>query len=424
MTLPDFSVLLLAWNDADPRVAVLGGAALPPTLPLVYRLAAQQPVLAVYPHLPTAPGTDEDRQPPAAPGPFGASKEPIAPRPAALTEVPAAPGVRPLPMPVLSKTSSLQRQSQIIGLDELLPMAPALQPTALQAAAPGAPARSQWPQEDRAAPAGRWQAPAAPYVGAGINESPSPLLGPVSPRARAHEATAPPQARTVDPTNAAAHPARVALRSTLHPLAGDLNFDPDPELPTVPPSAAFDETAGEPGPAEAAALSAPEDDLTPEAPTPPAIGAEPAAAAQELQSQEPILLPVVLVPALDGLNFRMIQYARQAAQLVRGRADFRVIYAPSWPAWLAALEIRNSSGRPLVLYTARLAADFNAAAERGWLLEIERMALRRARLILVPTAELGQRLRAQYGATIGEVRVVPAADEAAVHDTLAEVAAG
>ena len=52
MTPPEFSVLLLAWDDADPTVAVLGGAALPPTLPLVYQLAAQQPVLAVYPHLP------------------------------------------------------------------------------------------------------------------------------------------------------------------------------------------------------------------------------------------------------------------------------------------------------------------------------------------------------------------------------------
>ena len=41
MTLPEFSVLLLAWDDADPSVAVLGGAALPPTLPLVYQLAAQ-----------------------------------------------------------------------------------------------------------------------------------------------------------------------------------------------------------------------------------------------------------------------------------------------------------------------------------------------------------------------------------------------
>ena len=424
MTLPDFSVLLLAWNDADPRVAVLGGAALPPTLPLVYRLAAQQPVLAVYPHLPAE--TDEDHQPPTAPGTAGASKKPIAPRPAAPTEAPAAPGVRPLPLPVPPKTSPSQRQSQIIGLDELLPVAPALQPTALQAATPSAPARRQWPQEVRAAPAGQWQAPAAPYVGAAHNEMPWSAPGPVPPRATAGAAALPLAQATGGPVNTAAPPvARAIFRHPLHhPLAGDLSFDPDPELPRVTRPAASGETGGEPGPAEAAALSAPEDDLTPEAPASPTASAGPPTAAQAPKPREAVPPPAVLVPALDGLNFRMIQYARQAAQLVRGRADFRVIYAPSWPAWLAALEIRNSSGRPLVLYTARLAVDFNAAAECGWLLEIERMALRRARLILVPTAELRQRLCAQYGAAIGEVRVVPAADEAAVRDTLAEVAAG
>ena len=120
----------------------------------------------------------------------------------------------------------------------------------------------------------------------------------------------------------------------------------------------------------------------------------------------------------------MIQYARRAAQLVRDRNDFRVIYAPNWPAWLAALEIRNSSRQPLVLYVASLAADFAAPAERGWLLEVERMTLRRATLILVPDEDLCRRLRAQYGATIGEIRVVAAADEPRVQQVLAEVAAG
>ena len=421
MTLPDFSVLLLAWNDADPRVTVLGGAALPPTLPLVYRLAARQPVLAVYPHLPAE--TNEDRQPPAAPEPAGTPEKPIAPRPAAPTGAAAAPGVRPLPVPVPPKTSPSQRQSQIIGLDELLPGAPALQPTTLQAATPSTPVRRQWPQELRAVPTSQWQAPAAPYVGAADNEILPSAPGPVPPRATgdAEDLT---RAQKMDPTNATTPTTRVTLRPSLHPLAGDLNFDPDPELPRIIRPTGSGKTGGEPGPTETAALSVPEGDLTPEVPAPPTTDAGPPTTAQAPKPPEALPPPAVLVPTLDGLNFRMIQYARQAAQLVRGRADFKVIYAPSWPAWLAALEIRNSSGRPLVLYTARLAVDFNAAAERGWLLEIERMALRRARLILVPTAELRQRLCAQYGATIGEVRVVPAADEAAVRDTLAEVAAG
>ena len=110
----------------------------------------------------------------------------------------------------------------------------------------------------------------------------------------------------------------------------------------------------------------------------------------------------------------MIQYARQAAQLVRGRTDFGVIYAPNWPAWLAALEIRNSSGRPLVLYAASLATDFASPAERGWLLEMERMALRRAHLILVPDEAPAPAPAGHYGEPPGEVRVVAAHDEAAV----------
>ena len=130
------------------------------------------------------------------------------------------------------------------------------------------------------------------------------------------------------------------------------------------------------------------------------------------------------MPAPEGLNFRMIQYARQAAQLVRGRADFGAIYAPSWPAWLAALEIRNSSGRPLVLYATGLTVDRPNPAERGWQLELERMALRRARLILVPDEAVGRHLRARYGSTIGEVRVVPAADEQGISRALREAAAG
>ena len=120
----------------------------------------------------------------------------------------------------------------------------------------------------------------------------------------------------------------------------------------------------------------------------------------------------------------MIQYARRAAQLVRGRSDFGVIYAPNWPAWLAALEIRNSSAQPLVLYATGLATDFANPAEHGWQQEIERMTLRRARLILVPDQNVLRQLRAQYGYTIGEVRVVAAADEQAVQRLLAEVAAG
>ena len=389
MTPPDFSVLLLAWDAADPSVAVLGGAALPPTLPLVYELAARQPVVAVFPHLPAGPGAD-------APHPGGKARGGKAPKSAPsaraavddpLTATGDQPGVRvlagELPGPANGPVSHL------IGLAELQPAAP---PALGRASEPAG--RSQWPA---GATPGTLRAPAAPYVGAS-----TPPPAPARPSAEPRADAAPPK-----PGN--------RLRPAGLPQAGDLRFDPDPDLPRVSRPSSFDEPSEETGPAEAAALAAggAAEPLPPAAPPtenagPPAAGAG----------------PVLRRPAPAGLNFRLIQYARQAAQLVRGRRDFGVIYAPNWPAWLAALEIRNSTGQPLVLYAAGLATEFSVAGERGWLLEIERMALRRASVILVPDEDVCHRLRAQYGATIGEVRVVAATDDDAVRRVLGEVARG
>jgi len=289
-------------------------------------------------------------------------------------------------------------------LNELIPGTDS--PTATDAGTT-LPARSQWPGGPAEQPAGRGQTPAAPYVGATAGATSHPKWAPVHPAAptpaRSASTTAP--ATSVFPTNPNIPPPH---------RAGDLLFDPDPELPLRIVPAPFDEIVAEPGAAEAHDLAAAE--ATPEA---PATTPRPLPTA----APEPALPPRPRLPALDGLNFRMIQYARQASALVRGRRDFGVIYAPNWPAWLAALEIRNTSGQPLVLYAASLAADFVAPAERGWLLEIERMALRRAQLVLVPDETVRRRLRAQYGSTIGEVRVVAAADEAAVQRVLSEVAA-
>ncbi|GAB3872036.1 hypothetical protein GCM10028824_21950 [Hymenobacter segetis] len=215
------------------------------------------------------------------------------------------------------------------------------------------------------------------------------------------------------------------LRPRQNPQAGDLSFDPDPELPAVQHPDAFQETTEEIGAGEAADISAPEDDLVPDAPVAEVLEVAPAAAFTPASETAEPAAPTILAPRLDGLNFRMIQYARQAAQLVQGRAaDFGVIYAPNWPAWLAALEIRNSSGRPLVLYLASLATDLPNPAEHGYQLEMERMAMRRARLVLVPDEALRRRLLALYEDAAGKVRVVAADDETAMQKALGEVALG
>ncbi|WP_345053409.1 hypothetical protein [Hymenobacter glaciei] len=445
----DFSVLLLAWDDADPGVAVLGGSALPPTLPLVYRLATQQPVLALYPHLPAAATQIEDtpQSPLASTATSAASTWPepgIVPSP--LEAETNGPGVRLLLVtaPTGPTPPTPAGSSRLVGLDELLPAVQGALPTAhslslasavaqgaggpLAAANSASAARSQWPAHSGPLRAAGWQAPAAPYAGA-TDESPKATQEP--PQRAARESFPAPPPRPVPTTPFPAEPQVVREAShapetdtavATSPLqAASVSTVPSPADVTVP--ALFDAPVEEMGAAEASDLSAPEDDLVPDI-APPAQTATAPATEAEASAPAPAATWAVRQPTLEGLNFRMIQYARQAAQLVDSRQDFGVIYAPSWPAWLAALEIRLRSGQPLVLYAAALASDTAPAAERGWLLGLERMALRRAHLVLVPDAEVLHQIRTRHPDALGEIRIVPATDEAALQLVLAEVALG
>ncbi|MFD2721782.1 glycosyltransferase family 4 protein [Hymenobacter monticola] len=479
MTPSDFSVLLLAWDDADPSVAVLGGAALPPTLPLVYHLAQEQPVLAVFPHLPEESGvvdgnelagpviaTETTRF--SAQGADAATKASVTEEAFATEDTETsegafgnaafstAAGVRRLDA---VGASEIALPSFLIGLEELATTAtPAEMPAALPApiitaALAPAPIRSQWPTGANAPQHLSWSAPAAPYLGASAPAGP-PVVAPVPPLVPApivREAADLAQAALSWPAGFSPLASSVAAQVLAGlPIAPGADAAKDTKVTGATEEAVateeiqeaeadnrepstslapevFEEITEEIGAAEANDLAAPEDNLTPDIPEETTPIAETAPAYSEAEAvPTPMPAPVLTprTPPLDGLNSRMIHYARQAAQLVRDRSDFGVIYAPSWPAWLAALEIRNSSRRPLVLYAASLAADFAPPAERGWLLEVERMALRRARLVLVPDESVRQQLRQHYGPDTGEVRVLPAGDEDALQAVLQELAAG
>ena len=232
------------------------------------------------------------------------------------------PGVQLLPtVAAKNKTTVPALQSRIIGLTDLAAAdATAADGRAVPGAAtpplassrqvlPTAAGRSQWPTGVHSpALAGQWQAPAAPYLGAGSGAFfPPPPPAPPRPRAAA------PSAGAAGGHNArfqagewrcccrGHHPAPAA------PEAGDLNFDPDPELPAVQHPAVFEQTTAEIGAAEAADLSAPQDDLVPDAPAADDVAPAAAAGAALLPAPAAPSAPTVLIPRLDGLNFRMIQ---------------------------------------------------------------------------------------------------------------------
>ncbi|KUG06964.1 glycosyltransferase family 4 protein [Solirubrum puertoriconensis] len=98
---------------------------------------------------------------------------------------------------------------------------------------------------------------------------------------------------------------------------------------------------------------------------------------------------------LDGMNFRIIQYARHAVRLAHS-TTFDVVFAPDWPVWLAGVEIRHITHRPLVLRVTQLATDLLSPVDRGWGEALERLALPHADRVLVPDQHTAERLQAMY----------------------------
>ncbi|TGE23103.1 glycosyltransferase [Hymenobacter metallicola] len=259
-----------------------------------------------------------------------------------------------------------------------------------------------------AASASSWQAPAAPYAGASMPPPNSWQPAAATLPGTAVALAAPATPGTPPPTDLA--PANTATASP-----GLLHEDE------------FAEATAEIGPDEAAATHQTADNLTlADSEAAPAPSSQPVAATPATEQAAAQVSLVQALQSLDSsgedadLNFRVIQYARFATPLAVSQ-PFGVIYAAAWPAWLAALEIRQATGRPLVVHVQSLAADRDSPADRGWILELERLTLRRADLVLAHTEAVAQRLASFYNLPATRIRVVDADDTAAINDALTHV---
>jgi hypothetical protein len=259
--------------------------------------------------------------------------------------------------------------------------------------------------------------PAAPYVGSSAAPAGLPeITRPATPAAGA-PAGAPTRAYPSAPYVGATHPAE-----SPEAVSAELLSAPRPDyrvpIATLPASPDAVAPGAEPGAAEAAELSSPEPAAAPElvvvppadlpavdattvAPPETSAAAEPASPAPTppADSAEPTVSPA-------DLNFRIIQYARHAARLAHGSA-FELIFAADWHTWLAGVELRQLTRRPLVLQLTQLATDLASPAQRGWVEALERITLPHADRVLVPDEATAARLRQRYRLPAERVQVLP-----------------
>ena len=378
------AVLVLAWDETTPAVrALLEATQAPaPTLTSVLVMVPQAEAphsLSAEEYLPLPP----DLEAPAAP-PLPAAAPALLPAPAPVADArPSPPPVAPTPVP-WAAVRVLRLSSQ--PLPEL----------ARRAGQP--------------LPAPTWMGPAttppAPYQGATALQA-------------ASAAPHPPAAAK------AAGPAATNDNVPTYKAVESLALAPDAEAdwPATAVAGALRqvEPGAQPGPAPAKPPTpAPEPGSWPEAlaalrhPVPPPIPESPAptppASAQ----------PAVSLYDAPNLNFQVIQYARFAVPVALAEAPFAAIYAPAWPTWLAAQELRQRTGQPLVLHVATLAAPADEPLDEaaGWMADLQRQTLHRADVILTETAALARRLCHELRLPGTCVHTVPAADADAVAQAL------
>ena len=469
--LPDpIAVLVLAWDEATPAVRALVEATHAPALPvdsiLVMVPQADAPAhLSAEEYLPLPADT-------YAPAEALATAE--APQKTAATEEPAAAPLaptEPAEADVVAASSNLTEPSAELAPSPTLETLPKeiTAPTwaavrVLRLASHSLPQLAQRAGQPFPTPIwmGPAQAPAAPYLGATslATASPTASLAPglVPPStqtpARKDEpaqiftadadlaplkpvpAATPAPAAALESASPASAPAPVYEPAEALPqgtLETDLPLveDKSNELEEAPSRDLFQEDDFSPSPAQAgwpealASLRQPAPLAAPLA-SEPLSGLPPA-----LDAPAPSLLPAPTSPApaalrpaaghypAPDLNYQVIQYARFAVPIALAEAEFAAIYAPAWPTWLAAQELRQRTGRPLVLHVAALAAgDAPAGTATGWMADLQRQALQRADLILTETSALAERLRRELGLPFATVQAVAAADAPAIAQAL------
>lgn len=260
-----------------------------------------------------------------------------------------------------------------------------------------------------------WQAPAAPYVGSGLlaagGQAPAAPYQGATPGAPTALAGPPAPGSSTMPSAEPAHP--LAAAESDFSLVGGRPADAAP-AEDAPVAAAHTTTEQPEAPQLAAAVPAPDD--APDAAAQPA--ALPPMQVHATLAQELAALGHNPPDATAAdLNFQVIQYARFATSWACGK-QFAVIYAVDWPTWLAAMEIRQLTGWPLVLHVHSLAHERAAPTETGWAVALERLALRRADLVLAASAELASQLTERYQLAPERLRTVSATNTAAINELL------
>lgn len=107
----------------------------------------------------------------------------------------------------------------------------------------------------------------------------------------------------------------------------------------------------------------------------------------------------------EDVGERVWAYAQVAASLAEDM-DFDIVHAHDWMTFVAGMEIKKRTGKPLVLHVHSLNYDRGGPDARGWIFEIEQNAMQAADLVIPVSRYTGTICTGHYGVDPAKVHFV------------------
>jgi glycogen(starch) synthase len=105
------------------------------------------------------------------------------------------------------------------------------------------------------------------------------------------------------------------------------------------------------------------------------------------------------------LGNKVVEYSKIAAKLAM-LEDFDVIHAHDWMTFLAGVEVKKATGKPLVVHLHASQYDRAGADARGWIYDIEKYGMEEADRVIPVSQYTGDIVTGHYGIEPRKVRPV------------------
>ena len=98
----------------------------------------------------------------------------------------------------------------------------------------------------------------------------------------------------------------------------------------------------------------------------------------------------------EDVIYKVIQFSKYAAAVALHK-DFDIIHAHDWMTFLAGVEIKKLTGKPLAVHVHSLNYDRAGVDSRGWIYDVEKYAMEQADLVLPVSHYTGDICHNHYG---------------------------